>query len=93
MKSRWFHLKDKAIKLRKTGLSIGFIERKLGIPRSTLSSWFRDISLTSNQKRRLKQNWINGLKKARKEAVIWHSAQKELRLKDAENKADHTLSN
>jgi len=37
MKSKWYELKPDAIKLRKKGFSIGKIERRLGIPRSTLS--------------------------------------------------------
>lgn len=36
--------KDKAFKLRKEGKSYRFIEEELGVSRSTLSNWFRDIS-------------------------------------------------
>jgi len=51
MKSKWFELKPSAKKLRKKGLSIGDIERRLKIPRSTLSGWLKDIKLTSKQRK------------------------------------------
>ena len=46
MRSKWFELKPDAIKLRKKGLSIREIELRLGIPRSTLSGWLKDIKLS-----------------------------------------------
>ncbi len=42
---------------------------------------------------RLRENWLNHLGKARKNALLWHNQQKELRLKNAENEALETLSN
>ncbi len=45
MKSRWFELKEKVIKYRQEGNSLRNIEKKFGIPKSTLSGWFRNISL------------------------------------------------
>ena len=56
MKSRWFELKSKAVRLRKSGKSIRFIEGKLGIPKSTLSGWFKNIELSNKQKKVLKDN-------------------------------------
>lgn len=91
MKSRWYESKDKAITLRKRGLSIGKIERRLGIPRSTLSGWFKNIELTSRQKEKLHQNWEDALIHARKKAALWHNLQKEQRLRQAENEAKATL--
>jgi len=46
MVTRWFDIKDKALDLRQKGKSIRFVEKKLGIPRSTLSGWFKNIILT-----------------------------------------------
>ena len=91
MKSRWFELKPNAVKLRKKGFSIGKIERYLGIPRSTLSGWLRNIELSQKQKEKLTQNWKNALVKARKKAVLWHNAQKENRLIEAKGQALKTL--
>jgi len=91
MQSKWYDLKPTAIKLRKRGLSIGKIEQRLNIRRSTLSGWFKNIELTPKQKERLAQDWKNGLVKARKKAVLWHNAQKEKRLLEARNAALKTL--
>lgn len=93
MRSRWYELKDRAVALRKKGISIGKVERRLGIPRSTLSGWFRTVTLTQKQKEKLRQNWKNALVKAREKAVLWHNAQKEKRLLEAKVEARRTLEN
>jgi len=91
MKSKWYELKDKALRLRKSGLSLKKIEKKLGIPRSTLSGWFKDVILAKNQKEKLLQDWRNALVRARKKAVLWHNAQKEKRLEKAQKEALNVL--
>lgn len=88
MKSKWYELKSKAIKLRQVGLSLGVIGAKLKIPKSTLSGWFRNIILSKEYKNVLIRNWKNGLIKARKKAVVWHKQQKIKRIEEAK-----TLSN
>lgn len=93
MISKWFYLKEKATELRKTGLSIKKIEKRLGIPRSTLSGWLRNIELTETQKQKLHQDWKNALVAARKKAVIWHRAQKKKRIAHAKQEALKTLAN
>jgi len=75
MESKWFKLKNKAIFLRKKGLSIRYIENQLGIPRSTLSGWFKNIKLNKKQKDKLHQDWIDALFEARKKAAIVHKKQ------------------
>ena len=45
-------LKTKAIKLRKDGASYGEIKKKLGISKSTLSYWLKDVLLTEDQRKR-----------------------------------------
>lgn len=92
MQSKWFYLKDKATSLRRSGRSIPSIEAELGIPRSTLSGWFQGILLTAVQKKRLHNNWKLGLVAARKNAVVWHNAQKAGRIKVAEKEAASVLS-
>lgn len=91
MKSQWYELKEDAVSLRKQGFSIGKIERDLGITRSTLSGWFRNIKLTKKQKEKLLQNQKDALVQARKKAVVWHNAQKNRRLEEAERSAKKTL--
>ncbi len=96
MKSQWFKKKESAIKLRVAGHSIRNIEQRLGIQRSTLSGWFKNISLTTEQKENLKQitrnKVIKNLENARKKAVEWHHKQKKVRLNTAKSEALHTLS-
>lgn len=75
MESKWLKLKEKAISLRKKGLSIKHIEKELGVNRSTLSGWFKNIQLTEAQKEKLVQNWKNGLMSAQKKGGQWHADQ------------------
>lgn len=93
MKSRWFELKNKAIKLRKQGFSMNMIEDRHGIARSTLSGWFKNVKLTPTQKKKLLQNSKIALIAARKKAVLWHNAQKQRRLEEARLQALQTLGN
>jgi len=93
MKSRWYHLKEKVIKLRKQGFSMNKIERRYGIARSTLSGWFKKVKLTQTQKKNLLQNSSTALIAARKKAVLWHNTQKQQRLEEAKLKAQRTLKN
>jgi hypothetical protein len=93
MKSRWFHLKERAIKIRRRGVSIGQVEKKLGIPRSTLSGWFKNVHLSKKQVTFLQNKWKQSLVVARKKAVIWHNKEKEIRIKRAKEEALKTLGN
>ena len=72
MQSRFLPLKSRATSLRRRGLSLNYIENKLGIPRSTLSGWFKNIKLSEGQRKKLFNNWKNGLVNARKKAALWH---------------------
>jgi hypothetical protein len=91
MKSKWFEYKDKALELRKAGTSMTVIERQLGIPRSTLSGWFKGVKLTEEQRVSLMMNKQDGWLKARKNAVLSHRAAKEYRLLIAKKEAIKTL--
>lgn len=84
MKSRWFELKDTAVQMRQTGISIKTIEQELGIPRSTLSGWFKNIQLTESQQEILAENSAQGLKQAQEKASDWHRTQKANRLIEME---------
>lgn len=53
-------LKFKARDLRKNGLSIKEIEKKLGVSRSSVSIWVRDVSLTTEQIDKLYRNKRTG---------------------------------
>jgi len=91
MSSRWFDIKDKALDLRQKGKSIRYVEMRLGIPRSTLSGWFKNITLTDTQLKILEAQHQKGMIKGRKKAVLWHNKQKELRIKLAHEQAIETL--
>lgn len=92
MKNYGVERKRRAIALRRKGLSIGYIEKKLGINRSTLSGWFKNVELTAKQKKALYDRWKGGLVKARVKAVRWHNAQKEKRLEMAKLESDKVIS-
>lgn len=91
MISRWFEYKEEAIALRKKGISITEIEKRLSIPRSTLSGWFKNIKLSQAQVQKLADNNKASLVHARKKAVAWHNAQKRARLQEAEMLANETF--
>ena len=93
MISKWYELKNKAVQLRRCGKSIGNIERRLGIPRSTLSGWFKHIKLSQKQIDNLLQFQKQTLTKARNKASIWHRTEKEKRLQKAEKDAVAILKN
>ncbi len=78
--------------MRQTGVSMTVIERQLGIPRSTLSGWFKAIQLTEAQRTRLIQNSRDGWQKARIKSAEAHRAQKALRLLEAKSAATEVLS-
>lgn len=71
MKSKFYYLKSKVIKLRKSGKTYGEILKivKVKIPKSTLSDWCHNIYLTSSQKKRIdiavKENCRKGMEVAR----------------------------
>tara|TARA_B100000686_G_scaffold332582_1_gene397498 strand:- start:126 stop:818 length:693 start_codon:yes stop_codon:yes gene_type:complete len=90
--SKWFEYKEKARELRKLGVSMTVIEREFGIPRSTLSGWFKDIPLTEAARTQLMKNRQDGWKKARQKAVLTHNAQKQARLEAAEQAASATIA-
>lgn len=92
MKSKWFEYYEEVCELRKKGISITSIEREYGIPRSTLSGWFRTIELTEEQRTRLMKNSQDGWKKARAKAVLAHNALKARRIQIAEEEAVSVLS-
>ena len=91
MKSRFAYLKPEAITLRKKGNSIGSIEARLGVPRSTLSYWFKDIILSKKQERELQRRSKVGLALARTKASAWHRASKKARVTEASKSAQAIL--
>lgn len=91
MRSRFEHLRVEAIALRKQGNSIRDIEVRLTIPRSTLSGWFRGLSLSKKQQETLDKRHAQGLIKARERAAESHKAAKLERIEKIKKDALHTL--
>lgn len=91
MSSKWNHVKEKALLLRRRGVSTRDVEKRLGIARSTLSYWFRNVQLHPRYVKRMKARHDRALIKARLEAIKWHNGQKALRLEQAANDALRTL--
>jgi len=85
--------KESAIKLRKKGKSYRDIENILGVNRSTLSGWLKNIKLTKEQKSKLHNNWLNALVTARKKAVLWHNKGKNDRREKARQEVEKFVSN
>ena len=92
MRSKWYELKDEAVKLRRQGLSLRDVELRLKIPRSTLSGWFKSVSLSNKNKKALLKRWKRGLVEARKKAVSWHNKEKTKRIDKSKKEAQVTLS-
>lgn len=87
MRSQWYDQKESAIALRQIGMSVREIERKLGIPRSTLSGWFKSVPINDAQIARLRAKKEDGWAKARIKAAETHRANKALRLLKAKQDA------
>jgi hypothetical protein len=87
MRSKWFELKAEATKRRKLGGSIREIEKDLGIPRSTLSGWFKNIVLKQKIQYKLTERRLQSLIEARKLAVLRHNELKKVRIRLAQEEA------
>jgi hypothetical protein len=92
MKSKWFEYKEAVVDLRRKGTSMTVIEREFGIPRSTLSGWFKEVVLTEDQRTKLMKNSQDGWKKARESAVITKNLQKAQRITDASVEASRVYA-
>lgn len=92
MVSKYRHLKEQCIALRKNGNSLKDVESALGVPRSILSYWFKNIQLTKAQKNKLDKRWRNALVTAREKASAWHRQQRLNRIAAAETSATISLS-
>jgi hypothetical protein len=91
MISKWFKLKEKAIKMRRAGNSLRDVSLALSIPKSTLSGWFKDIKLSAKHQKALDKRHADALVKARKSAAIVNKHQKVQRLKLAELEANKVI--
>ena len=84
--------KRRAIELRRSGKSYRSIENELGIAKSTLSGWLKDVHLTQAQSKRLHQNWLEGLERARKMASQVHVTTKKNSINMHKREAKETVN-
>lgn len=78
--------------MRVNGKSISRIERLTGVSRSTLSGWFKGISLTEKQLSLLKESRLLALVKAREKAVLYHRLKKQERVDKAFKAASSVIT-
>lgn len=83
-------LRLEAVRLRRQGVSVKEIARKLNIAKSTASLWVRDVILTIEQLETLRQNSITGRERGRLINSLKQKQARILRLEN-ENKAGSDL--
>lgn len=92
MVSFYISKKKEAITLRQKGKSIVEIGNTLGVPRSTLSGWFKNVSLSKKQTDSLEKNKQLALVKARLLASLRHKSEKIKRIENASQEAGRVLA-
>ena len=91
MKRQYIIFKNKAISLRKNGKTYGEITKILNkpIPKSTLSLWFKNITLSAKQKKRITKSVILKLAISRKKSLATNKKKRGDYLKSVENRIGH----
>jgi hypothetical protein len=79
-----FDKKICALRLRTTGASIAEIAKEFSVSKSTASIWCRDVVLTPDQQKFLKQRMIDAGHSGRLKGALQNKIGKEKRIKDAE---------
>lgn len=77
--------KEQAIWLRKQGKSYREIEKELGIARSTLSYWLKNVDISKVQSLKLYSNWVKGITNGRKKGAIANRATKISRMETVDS--------
>ena len=88
-----FKKKIQAHQLRKQGKSIKDIAQSLGVAKSTVSIWCRDITLTKRQEDRLVRNQVKAGHKGRLMGAAINKRKKEGNIKQQESIAKNILGN
>lgn len=77
--------KNEAIRLRKLGRSYREIEKELGVARSTLSYWLKNVDISKVQSLKLYSNWVSGIKDGRTKGAMANRVAKINRLQAIDN--------
>jgi hypothetical protein len=85
--------KKRAIRLRRKGVALGIIANNLGVAKSTVSLWVRDVKLNKTQIKKLKKNShnIETIEKRRVSRLAGSERRKEI-IRDSAYKRAVTLS-
>lgn len=74
-------IREQAIKLRLEGKTYGQIKRELGIPKTTLSDWLKNLSLSQKQYKLLLENRQNSRDLATEKYRLTRANQRQTRLR------------
>jgi len=91
MKSRYRHLKQRIIILRKSGKTYTEIRKIIGvnIPKSTLSDWCSSISLSPKQRQRVEYLIQRGTNKGRAVALVVNKLKREKYIRTVRDRINH----
>lgn len=91
MKSRFYQFKVKAISLRSSGRTYGEIIDILDqpIPKSTLAEWFKNVTLSKDQQRRVEKKINNNIQKARSIALKINKKRRDQYLESVTRRVEH----
>ncbi|MEN9552212.1 MAG: hypothetical protein RI935_589 [Candidatus Parcubacteria bacterium] len=85
--------KEKALILRRKGLSVGDIAAKLKVSKSTASTWCSSIKLTTKQREILKNNMIKAGYAGRQKGADANRKKKEIQILEAKEQASKSIKN
>lgn len=91
MRSRYYIFKTKAIVLRKAGKTYGEIKKIIGkpIPKSTLSYWFRNITLPKMYWERMNKKIVKNIEKGRAKALVVNRMKRERYIEEVKDRVKH----
>lgn len=93
MKTHPKDLKEAAQRLRRSGASYGEISKKIGVAKSTLSYWLKDVLLNAHARKRLYTKQIEVLSRGPKSQKERRAREIEQILKEAKTEIQFPLSN
>lgn len=85
--------KDKAIKMRKGGLSYSEILEKIPVAKSTLSLWLREVGLSKRQKQRLTEKKLASIRRGWMKMHQLRVERMNKMIEDSINEVDSLISN
>ncbi len=91
MRSNYYYLKPRIIKLRKRGKTYGEIQKTLNIsiPKSTLSNWCGKVPLSSKQQDKIRYLIKKGSEKGRATALVVNKLKRERYIQDVRKRIGH----